>query len=130
LRINIRAKPRLFFSSLGLAYRPWPEVEVKINSGYGASSLFDRVIAPHTAFNPAWGMTSANSMLTTNEGNKTYWILEPQLNWKRSWDNMALNVLLGSTFQKQEFNQYGLYGIGFPTNDFYYQSECRNNHPG
>ncbi|WP_417857515.1 SusC/RagA family TonB-linked outer membrane protein [Xanthomarina gelatinilytica] len=113
-----KSKAKTLFSSLGLAYRPWPEVEVKINSGYGASSLFDRVIAPHTAFNPAWGMTSANSMLTTNEGNKTYWILEPQLNWKRSWDNMALNVLLGSTFQKQEFNQYGLYGIGFPTNDF------------
>lgn len=113
-----KSNSNTLFSSLALAYRPWQQIEVKLNSGYGTSQMTDRVTAPHTAFNPAWGMTSANSMLTTNEGNKTYWIIEPQLNWKANWGDMKLDVLLGSTFQKQKFAQYGVYGIGFPTNDF------------
>lgn len=113
-----KSTSKTLFSNLLLSYQLWEELEVKLNSGYGISELEDRVIAPHTAFNPAWGMTSANSMLTTNEGNKKYWLHEPQLNWKKAWKDMALNILLGSTFQKQEFAQYGVYGIGFPTNDF------------
>lgn len=113
-----KSNSQALYSSLALAYRPWQQLEIKLNSGYGTSKLTDRVTAPHTAFNPAWGMTSANSMVTTNEGNKTYWILEPQLNWKKSWKDLALNILLGSTFQKQQFAQYGVYGLGFPANDF------------
>ncbi|MDC8000111.1 SusC/RagA family TonB-linked outer membrane protein [Aequorivita todarodis] len=111
-------KSNTLFTSLSLSYKLVEQLDVKLNSGYGASSLKDHVTAPHTAFNPAWGMTSANSMVTTNEGNKKYWILEPQLNWKQTWENGVLNILLGGTFQKQQFDQYGVYGIGFPTNSF------------
>jgi TonB-linked SusC/RagA family outer membrane protein len=106
------------FSNLSLSYNLLEHLDVKLNAGYGTSQLKDHLTAPHTAFNPAWGMTSANSMLSTNEGNKNYWIVEPQVNWEKSWGQGVLNILLGGTFQKQQFNQVGVYGIGFPTNSF------------
>jgi len=118
LENKYKSTSNTLFSSLLLSYKLWEGLEVKLNSGYGTSELNDRVIAPHTAFNPAWGMTSANSMLTTNEGNKRYWILEPQLQWEKTLGEGVLNILFGGSFQKQQFNQSGVYGIGFPTNDF------------
>lgn len=106
------------FSSMSLTYNILEKLSIKLNTGYGINQLKDHLTAPHTAFNPSWGMTSANSMLSTNEGNKKYWIIEPQINWEKSLGHGVLNVLLGGTFQKQQFNQYGVYGIGFPTNSF------------
>lgn len=106
------------FSSLLLSYKLTKSIDVKLNSGYGTSRLNDFMTAPHTAYNPAWGMTSANSMVTTNEGNKKYWILEPQFNWTKPWTQGVMNILIGATFQKQQFNQFGLYGLGFPSNRF------------
>lgn len=113
-----RNKSHSLFSSLSLAYQLTEDLNLKLNSGYTITRLKDHVTAPHTAFNPAWGLTSANSMVTTNEGNKNTWSVEPQLNWEKRWQSGVLKILLGSTFQKQQFDQYGLYGIGFPTNSF------------
>ncbi|WP_034259442.1 SusC/RagA family TonB-linked outer membrane protein [Aequorivita capsosiphonis] len=106
------------FSSLVLSYEITSGLELKLNSGYGINQLKDHVTSPHTAFNPAYGMTSANSMVTINEGNKNNWILEPQLHWERKFGNAKLNILLGSTFQKQQYNKLGIYGIGFQSDRF------------
>jgi len=106
------------FTSLSLSYKLANQLDIRLNAGYGANMINDYVTSPHTAYNPAWGLTSANSMVTTNQGNKKYWTLEPQLNWEKSLGMGKLNILLGGTFQSQEFNQFGVYGIGFPTNSF------------
>lgn len=105
-------------SSLVLSYKLVKNLDIKLTSGYGISLLKDYVTSPATAYDPAWGLTSSSSMITTNDGKRMNWILEPQLNWVKQWGSEVFNLLLGSTFQKQQYDQFGLYGLGFPSDRF------------
>ena len=42
--------------------------------------------------------------------------MEPQLNWKKDWGWLSMDVLLGTTFQEETTQQLVLRGIGFPNN--------------
>ncbi|SRX76484.1 SusC/RagA family TonB-linked outer membrane protein [Aequorivita antarctica] len=92
--------------------------EVKINVGYGLSYLKGVTTTPHTIFDPAYGLDSSSSMLTTSEGRRTYWISEPQISWKKTGNMSEWDILLGTTFQENNTEQGSIIGIGFPTNHF------------
>ncbi len=118
LEAKYNSSSQNLFSSLAMGYQLNPELQVKITAGYGTSHLKDNNAFPHTMFNPAWGMNSSSSMIIFQENDKTSWIAEPQLHWSKKWKNNSLNLIVGSTFQKQTFDRYGLIGIGFPTDRF------------
>lgn len=109
----------LFLSSV-VSYRLFDQLELKVNSGYGYTKLQDNVTSPHTVYDPAYGLDSRNSMIILNEGDKEYWIAEPQLNWEKKFKDGVFNVLLGSTFQKQNYERQSLIGIGFPSDKLIY----------
>lgn len=92
--------------------------EFKINVGYGFSQLKGKNTNPNTIYNPAYGLDSQYSSLITSEGNRTYWITEPQIRWEKKRGNNKWDVLIGTTFQEHNYEQGSIMGYGFPTNNF------------
>ena len=105
-------------ANMVLSYKVFKNVEAKINTGYGFARLEDVQTTPHTIFNPALGMDSSSSALITNEGNRLYYIAEPQLKWVHQLNDHHFNILVGSTFQEQSTNNSGFLGFGFANNSF------------
>lgn len=107
-------------SNLTLAYRPFPEFEIKANLGYSNYRLDEFLALPSTQYNPASGLTSRNSMAYKNAGSRQGWIIEPQASWKKGIGQGKLDILIGSTFQYQSSNALSQLAIGFPSNALIY----------
>lgn len=113
-------KTKSLFSNSVISYKLIDQLEFKVNTGYGYTKLQDNVTSPHTTYDPAWGLDSRNSMIILNGGDKEYWIAEPQLHWETKFKDGVFNVLVGSTFQKQNYERQTLIGIGFPSDRLIY----------
>ena len=113
-------KTKSLFSSSVVSYRLFDQLELKVNSGYGYTKLQDNITSPHTTYDPAYGLDSRNSMIILNGGDKDYWIAEPQLHWETKFKDGVFNILVGSTFQKQNYEKQTLIGIGFPSDKLIY----------
>lgn len=105
-------------ANLGFSYSLLPGLDVKTSLGYTTYNLDSYRILPSSARKPSLGfIPEKNSSITTNNGLRQSWIIEPQLHWKNQWNKLGLNVLLGSSFQSQTAEQLVLTGKGFPNND-------------
>ncbi|MEP1487433.1 MAG: SusC/RagA family TonB-linked outer membrane protein [Algibacter sp.] len=118
LESKYRAKTNVFIANTVLSYQLHSNLELKTNLGYNNYHLESYAARPHTAFNPSSinGIDSSTSSMNTNSGNRQSWIIEPQLNWQQQWGNTSLNLLIGSTFQKQGTQQLLQKGTGFTSN--------------
>ncbi|KJJ39313.1 SusC/RagA family TonB-linked outer membrane protein [Aequorivita vladivostokensis] len=94
------------------------DFEVKINAGYGFSQLQGLTTTPHTVYDPAYGMDSGSSRLTTSNGGRNYWITEPQIRWQKKNETHKWDILVGSSFQENTYDQKIITGRGFPNNHF------------
>lgn len=102
----------------GISYLLLPNLELKTNLGYNTYDLESFKTLPSTARSPRFGFTPQNySSITTNSSKRESWIVEPQLNWRKQWDKAKLDVLIGTTFQRETTQQLVQRGIGFPIND-------------
>ncbi|MHA7865010.1 SusC/RagA family TonB-linked outer membrane protein [Flagellimonas marinaquae] len=111
------AATNTIISNATLSYAITPNLELKSSLGFTRYRLDSYVTNPNTARNPGLGLTPQNfSNLTTNASERESWILEPQLNWKKHWDRLSLDILVGTTFQQESSNQIVLRGRGFPNN--------------
>ena len=99
-----------------LSYFPIPSLEFKTNLGYTNYRIESFRTQPNTIFNPAFGLGSEFSSISKNNGLRQSWIIEPQISWKTSWEDASLNILLGSTFQQQNSEQFAQVHEGFPNN--------------
>ncbi|MBB4120010.1 TonB-linked SusC/RagA family outer membrane protein [Mesonia hippocampi] len=115
-----RNKTKSLFSSAVISYKLMDNLELKVNSGYGYTNLQDNITSPHTVYDPAFGLDSENSTVILNGADKDYWIVEPQLHWNRTLSNGVFNILVGSTFQKQNQEKQTLAGLGFPSDRLIY----------
>ncbi|MGC1633629.1 MAG: SusC/RagA family TonB-linked outer membrane protein, partial [Gelidibacter sp.] len=113
-------KTKSLFSSAVITYKLIDQLEFKVNSGYGHTRLEDNITSPHTTQNPAYGLDSRNSMIIINEGDKDYVLLEPQVHWKSKFKDGIFKVLMGTSFQKQNYKNQALIGIGFPSDKLIY----------
>lgn len=100
-----------------LAYRFSPSLKIQTNLGYTDTRLNGLKTFPNTYFNPAYGITSDRSKLSTNDAKTQSWIIEPQIDWSMDWENSVLSILLGATFQEQTSESISLLGIGFANNN-------------
>src|SRR5690606_27325552 len=64
-----------------LKYLLTPNLEMKVNTGLSDTGLAEFKTVPHTIYNPAYGLTSANSSLMQTRSKRKNWIVEPQLSW-------------------------------------------------
>lgn len=99
-----------------LSYKFPAGFEFKTSLGFSDSTFSQERLSPHTMFNPQFGFTSEQSDRMINEGTRRSWIIEPQLNWKKDWENIEINILTGATFQNQNQTNLALDAYGFPSN--------------
>lgn len=100
-----------------LSYMVFPNLEFKTSLGFNSYMLDSYRTLPSSARNPKFGFTPQNySSISTNSSSRQSWIIEPQLNWNKQWNNVKLDVLLGSTFQQETTQQFVQKGTGFPNN--------------
>ncbi len=105
-------------SNAVISFLPVPNLETKINLGYGNNKTDESYTSPHTVHDPAFGLDSSASQLFMNRGENNYWIAEPQIEWKKTLKKDRLSILMGTTFQKNVNDQETFIGIGFPNNSF------------
>jgi TonB-dependent starch-binding outer membrane protein SusC len=89
---------------------------VKANLGYSDLRLSEVRTFPYTIFNPFYNLTSANSEVMVNDGTRSSWVVEPQLEWKHNWESFEITALAGTTFQSQQQATQAFYGSGFASN--------------
>ena len=117
LEENYEAISNTFITNALVSYALLPNLELRSSLGFNSYRLDSFRTLPSSARNPAFGLTPQNySSLTTNGTKRESWNVEPQLNWKNEWNRFKLDVLLGSTFQKENTEQTVLRGTGFPNN--------------
>ncbi len=112
-----QVKINTLITNAGVSYKVFPNLELKTNLGFNTYDLESYRTLPSVARNPSLGFTPQNySSITTNNSKRQSWIVEPQLNWNKQWDNAKLEILLGSTFQRENTQQFVQKGTGFPNN--------------
>ncbi|TDE29293.1 SusC/RagA family TonB-linked outer membrane protein [Flavobacterium ranwuense] len=99
-----------------LLYAIRPNLQFKTSLGYSDLNSNESRTQPSTMYNPAYGVGSEISSLSTNQTTRTSWIVEPQLNWNKVIGKGKIDVLLGGTFQKQRTERLFLNGFGFASN--------------
>lgn len=118
LEENYQAKINTLIANAGVSYKVFPDLEFKTSLGYTSYKLDSYRTAPSSARNPEFGFTPQNySSISTNTSSRQSWIVEPQLNWKKQWNQMKFEVLIGSTFQQETTQQFVQRGTGFPNNN-------------
>ncbi|KAA5535602.1 SusC/RagA family TonB-linked outer membrane protein [Paenimyroides baculatum] len=73
----------------------------KAVAGYNEMNGDEWKIIPHTIYNPAMGLTSANSSSMQGITKASVWNLEPQLHFHEQFGRHKVTALVGTTFLKQ-----------------------------
>lgn len=109
-----------FLNNINAQYELFDNLVLKFNGGINYQSFDERSLKPHTMYNPstAQGQSSAYSQSSKNNQNRLSFILEPQLNWQLKKNQHKLDVLIGTTYQRDTNNQGSLVGLGFESNAF------------
>jgi len=111
-----------------VSYKILDNLEVKSSMGFTNYRLDAQRAMPSSSRNPQYGLTPQNySYLMTNVSKRESWIVEPQLNWMKQWDQFSLDVLLGTTFQQETTEQLALRGRGFPNNELILNMAAADN---
>ena len=117
LEEKVGVKNSTILANAMLSYEVWEGLELRSSLGYTDYRLESYRTLPSSARNPIFNFTPQSySSLTTNQSQRTSWIVEPQLQWKQQWTPFALDLLVGTTFQQETIEQLVLRGRGFPTN--------------
>jgi len=107
---------KTFNISLNLGYELLPSVTVKLNGGINYQAFEELALRPNTIYNPAYGITTANSAATKGTQQQFSWLLEPQLNYRHQSGDHEMEILIGGTFQKRESSTLGIFSYGFESN--------------
>ncbi|WP_426486100.1 SusC/RagA family TonB-linked outer membrane protein [Flavobacterium sp. 2] len=99
-----------------ISYNIISSLQAKLNLGYTDLRQNQLTALPSTAFNPSLGRGSEFSSVYYNTVSRTSWIIEPQLSWNKTFGKAQLEILIGSTFQKQSGMQQVSSGEGFANN--------------
>ena len=113
------SETRLLVLNTQIGYQILPSTSIKLNTGVTTNSIEDRVLAPHTIFNPSLNRTSnlwSQSQKGTN--NSDSFIIEPQIHWEKNFGKHGLKALVGGTFQSNSNDLFSNMGIGFSSNAF------------
>lgn len=99
-----------------IEYTLFKDLMIKVNAGYQFSNLSEYHTYPHTQFNPFFGLDSSSSAIYTNEGERSSWIVEPQIAYSFKKGEHALQVLAGFSAQQESNTRFAQYASGFASN--------------
>lgn len=118
LNAKYNSKTKDFISQMNLEYEWFANIKSVLRLGMSSLSLEETKINPHTIYNPAYGLTSANSSIIKSDYDGENWIVEPQLHWNKIKQNSSLNVIVGSTFEEKMQRGISIVASDFTSNDF------------
>ncbi|WP_411973721.1 TonB-dependent receptor [Sphingobacterium sp. Lzh-3] len=106
------SKSKSLLANLSAEYAILPELVAKINVGYNLKSMDQTRLLPNAGFNP---LTSAGS--TASYGNSDYqsYIVEPQLNYSKTFGKHDFKLLLGGTWQQRVSEGKYIDGGNYPS---------------
>lgn len=111
------AKTYDLVANLGLSYQFLPTLEIKSNFGFTDLKHQESSSQPSTIYDPAWEVGPEYSLISIGNTNRQSWIIEPQLHYKQNInEDLALDIVLGSTFQQQTARQLVQRASGFTSN--------------
>jgi TonB-linked SusC/RagA family outer membrane protein len=101
-------------SNAVLSYRILPGLEIKSNIGY-TSSQIDEFTANLTPGQKPEFLASFATNRSSSYANSSLksWIIEPQLNYNKSFRKMKFNLLVGGSFQQRDILTSSLTGTGY-----------------
>jgi TonB-linked SusC/RagA family outer membrane protein len=109
-----------FIANAMVSYSLFDGLEAKASLGYTDTRHNEWRIQPSTMYDPAYEVGSEYSSVFNTTTSRRSYIFEPQVNWKKQFSKVSLDVLAGSTFQEQKGSQLVLYGSGFANNSLLY----------
>ncbi|WP_256384067.1 SusC/RagA family TonB-linked outer membrane protein [Myroides sp. N17-2] len=109
-------KTQTLILNTNLSYLLTDNLFFKLNAGLTTNLFEERKITPHTINNPAFGLTSERSSSSKSDQNTNAYIVEPQLQYKKTLNNHRFDALIGSTYQTTENNSGSMRGVGFSSN--------------
>jgi TonB-linked SusC/RagA family outer membrane protein len=87
-------------SNLNLSYRLFSGLEIKTSLGYNNTTMDQSILTPLSSYSPTnAGLTFLRNNSFATASAKT-WIIEPQINYRRSIGKGDLDILFGLTFQE------------------------------
>lgn len=112
LLMTYDATTRSLTTSGSLNYEIIPNLILKTRLGYTESNSDENQKQPVTAFSP----TNINTTTGTSLFGNTYrnsWIIEPQINYSKEYNDHSLNVILGSSFQENSSKRQLIRASGY-----------------
>lgn len=103
-------------ANLNLGYELLPSVTIKFNGGVSYRVFEELGLRPNSIYNPAYGITTANSSATTGTYQQFSSLLEPQLNFKHKFKDHEVDILIGGTYQQNQSASLSLFSYGFESN--------------
>jgi TonB-linked SusC/RagA family outer membrane protein len=113
---KIKGETYDFLANTLLSYELGLGFIAKASLGYTDLRQEQLNLLPSTIYNPSYGLGSEVSSVFTNTLNRSSWIIEPQLGWSHTVGKGKIEVLAGSTFQKQKGDQLVSVSEGFASN--------------
>jgi TonB-linked SusC/RagA family outer membrane protein len=97
---NINRSPsNNLMSSVVLSYKPIPDLEIKLTSGYNRQEVNEFLGSPSTVYPPYYNVNFASSNFTYNTNYA--WSLEPQINYSKKISKGKLLATIGSSLQTE-----------------------------
>ena len=113
------SETRMLVLNTQIGYKILPSTNIKINAGVTTNTIEDRVLEPHTIWNPSFNRTSDLwSISQKGSNNSDSFIIEPQIHWEKKLGDHGLKALVGGTFQSNSNDLFSNMGIGFSSNAF------------
>lgn len=105
-----------FMANTSLKYNITAGLNAKVNVGYTKMFMTQQVTAPTTAYNPTSTSSTKSSATFGNSSIQTY-IVEPQVDYTKTFGNATINVLAGGTAQTSNGKTNTITGINFSSDD-------------
>ncbi|SFG90982.1 TonB-dependent receptor [Pedobacter insulae] len=104
------SKSKSLLANTTASYQIIPELEAKVSFGYNLKKMDQLQMLPSTGFNPALA-TGPQAAYGFSDYNS--FIVEPQLNYNKSFGRHDVKVLLGGTWQRSENEGHYLFGTNY-----------------
>jgi len=104
--------------NINVNYSVFNDIKLGISMGLSETILEEFKTNPHTIYNPAYGLTSANSSIINSSYTHKNWIIEPKAQWEKMFLKGRLEVLLGTTFEERKQKGMSINASSFTSNDF------------
>lgn len=118
LKSSYENKTSTIILNSSISYALIKNLNAKINIGYTNNHLEERVLIPHTIFNPAANLTSERSESNLSNQKSQSFIIEPQLAYNLSFKKHSLNTLIGFSYQQNDNESDQIRAKNFSSNAF------------